>query len=255
MTAAQPLRIRLVTFERVRSLLDRHYTHHRPARLCRILGAFVPDDPRPIAALLVAFPPLNARWRDAAWPGDYHLGSRRLIARRINRDLRVIARVVVDPRCRGQGIGAALVRAYLARPATRRTEAIASMGEHCPIFLRAGMRRVPTVAVRRDIGLDRTLRRLRIRPDVLVDARLLERAVRRRPELVLLLAAWARASRGTRAALDRPDWLPDIAAQAARAILAPPAVFVAEQSIAPQRTRRTRRRKKSVTTEITESTE
>jgi hypothetical protein len=123
------------------------------------------------------------------------------------------------------------------------------MGEHCPIFLRAGMRRVPTVAVRRDIGLDRTLRRLRIRPDVLVDARLLERAVRRRPELVLLLAAWARASRGTRAALDRPDWLPDIAAQAARAILAPPAVFVAERGDA---LRRTRRRRKSVTTESTE---
>ncbi len=257
MSAAQSLRIRPVGFDRVRALLDRHYASHRPARLCRVLGAFVPDEPAPIAALLVAFPPLNARWREAAWPGAYRLGPRQHIARRVNRDLRVIARVVVDPRYRGRGIGAALVRAYLARPATRRTETIASMGEHCPIFERAGMRRIATAPIRRDRELRRALRHLRLRPDSLVDQRLLERAVRRRPELMLLLAAWARASRGTRAALDRPDWLPDIAAQAARAILAPPAVFVAEKGISPRRTRRPRRDagRRQCTTEITENTD
>lgn len=239
MTTNQPLRIRRVTFQRVRPLLDRHYASQRPARLCRVLGAFIPGVRAPIAALLVAFPPLNARWRRAAWPGLYGAGTRREAAARINRDLRVIARVVVDPRYRGHGIGVALVRAYLRTPISRHTEAIASMAEHCPIFERAGMRRIPTTLIRRDQHLILALRRLRIRADTLVDERLLERATRRRPELVPLLRAWARASRGTRAALDRPDWLPDIAAQAARAILAPPAVFVAEKSISLRRTRRT----------------
>lgn len=250
--------IRATTFESVRHLLERHYASQRPARLCRVLAAFEPGsrrNARPMGALIAAYPPLNARWRETAWPGEYRHGTRRVIARRVNRDLRVIARVVVDPRSRGTGIGVALVRAYLARACTRRTEAVASMGEHCPIFERAGMRRIATAPVRRDRELGRTLRRLRIRPDALVDERLLERAVRRTPELVLMLAAWARASRGTRAALDRPGWLPDIAARAARAILAPPAVFVAEKGISPRRTRRTRRGEKRFTTESTENTE
>lgn len=250
--------IRATTFEAVRHLLDRHYASERPARLCRVLAAFEPEggrDAAPIGALVAAFAPLNARWREAAWPGRYRLGTRRAIARRVNRDLRVIARVVVDPRCRGTGIGVALVRAYLARACTRRTEAVASMGEHCPIFERAGMRRIVTRPVRRDRELSRGLRRLRVRPDALVDERLLERCVRRRPELVLLLAAWARASRGTRGVLDRSDWLPEIAAQAARAVLAPPAVFVAEKGGSPRRRRRTRRGEKRLTTENTESTE
>lgn len=237
------IRIRRTTFDAVGHLLDRHYTSVRPARLCRVLAAYDArhDSREPIGALIVAYPPLNARWREAAWPGDYRVGTRAAIARRVNREIRVIARVVVDPRWRGTGVGVALVRAYLASARTRRTEAVASMGTHCPIFERAGMRRIATAPIRRDRGMERALRRLRVRPDALVDERLLERAVRRTPELVLLLAAWARASRGTKKALDRPDWLPDIAAQAARAILAPPAVFVADKSVSPQSTRRARR--------------
>ncbi|MBY0111196.1 MAG: hypothetical protein K2Y21_00135 [Phycisphaerales bacterium] len=253
------LRIRRVRLAGVASLLDRHYASVRPARLCTVLGAFADREPRPVGALIVAFPALNARWREAAWPGEYRgdgdRESRRRIARRVNRDLRVIARVVVDPRFRGNGVGVSLVRAYLRSPRTRRTEAVASMGEHCPIFEHAGMRRVATHLIARDRTLERTLRRMRIRPDVLVDEWLLERAVRRKPELVPLLAAWARASRGTRAVLDRPDWLPEIAAQAARAILAPPAVFVTEKGISPRRTRRTRREEKSFATASTENTE
>ena len=248
--------IRRSTFARVRHLLERHYTSQRPARLCAVLAAFAPSGGRePIGALIVAYPPLNARWREAAWPSAYRTGGRRAIARRVNRDLRVIARVVVDPRFRGNGVGVALVRAYLSRPSTRRTEAVASMGAHCPLFERAGMRRVATSPVRRDRDLERALRRLRIRPDTLVDAALLERLLRRTPELVLLLAAWARASRGTRVALDRPDWLPDIAAQAARAILAPPAVFVADKESAPPRTRRSPSGETRITTASSENTD
>ena len=251
MSHTTPIHIRPVAFAQVRHLLERHYAGGRPARLCRVLGAFMPDEPVPVGALLVAFPPLNTGWRAGAWSDAYRAGPRRAIARRINRDLRVIARVVVDPRFRGGGIGIALVRSYLARPVTRRTEAVASMGEHCPIFERAGMRRIDTRPTTRDTTLRRGLRRCGVRPDVLVDDRLLARALRRRPDIASLLAAWARASRATRAALHRPDGLPDIAAQAARAILAPPAVFVAERGDA----RRTAWRKKSSTTEITESTE
>lgn len=245
--------IRRGRFEAARHLLERHYTSERPARPCAVLTAFVPTRAAgvsPIGALIVAFPPLNARWREEAWAGAYRSGGRRAVARRINRDLRIIARVVVDPRFRGAGVGVALVRAYLARPRTRRTEAVASMGAHCPIFERAGMRRVNTRPVRRDRALARALRRLGIRPDTLVDAALLDGVLRRTPETVLLLAAWARASRGTRAALDRSDWLPDIAAQAARAILAPPAVFIADRGDGPRRTRG----RKSFTTERTGNT-
>jgi GNAT superfamily N-acetyltransferase len=110
-----------------------------------------------IGVLCVSRPTLNAWWRDAAWPGDYQAVPREVCAASINRDLRTISRVIVDPSWRAGGVGSALVRAYLKSPLTPRTEALSAMGRVCPLFERAGMRRIEGAPSARAADLTREL--------------------------------------------------------------------------------------------------
>lgn len=169
-----------------------HYRAGRPARVARVLAADGPDR-AVIGVLVVAFPVLNAPWRALAWPGCYQPHARpriaaplptsipltpatparpeasagllpREAARRLNRDVRCIARVVVDPRWRGVGLGACLVRDYLRRPLTPRTEAVAAMGGVCPLFARAGMTAWPIPPSRESLRLRAGLDDLGVEP-------------------------------------------------------------------------------------------
>lgn len=89
--------------------------------------------------LIVSMPTLNGAWRKMAWGDRYSNQDKRAAALRINRELRCISRVIVEPRSRGLGVASGLVRAYLQCPQTNATEAIAAMGSVCPFFARAGM--------------------------------------------------------------------------------------------------------------------
>lgn len=124
--------------------------HHRPARpatIRRILTAHEPGcGPArcPLGVLVVSMPVLNGPWRGLAWPGVFDTGCRKCDARRLNHPrlgVRCISRVIVRPEWRGRGIATRLVRAYLRRPLTRRTEAIVSSSFSAGFFDRAGMRR------------------------------------------------------------------------------------------------------------------
>jgi GNAT superfamily N-acetyltransferase len=57
----------------------------------------------------------------------------------VNRELRVISRVVVAPNWRGLGLAARLVAETLPQAGTPYVEALAAMGEMHPLFVRAGM--------------------------------------------------------------------------------------------------------------------
>ena len=89
--------------------------------------------------LVVAMPTLNGVWRELAWPGRYATGDKRRDVASLNREVRTIARVIVDPRFRGLGVARRLVRTYLDDPLTPATEAVAAMGRISPFFERAGM--------------------------------------------------------------------------------------------------------------------
>lgn len=123
-----------------------HYRAGAPGRPVHVLRARLlgRGEDALVGALVVAMPTLNASWRGAAWPGAYDTGDARADAHRLNREVRTIARVVVDPRLRACGVATRLVRAYLREPLTVRTEAYAAMGACCPLFERAGMRVVRT---------------------------------------------------------------------------------------------------------------
>lgn len=199
------------TIDDLRSLSRFHYAAGRPGPTARILRAS--DDGETIGVLVASMPTLNGRWRSIAWPGDYDTPDKRANALRLNHDVRVISRVIVDPRYRSRGLAVRLVRAYLDNPCTARTEALAAMAHACPFFERAGMERVDLPPSKADAKLLRAMDRHGVdRADLL-----------QQPTEALLpaLRTWARA-RKLRGG--------DIAARAFALLTHPPVAHVHERS-------------------------
>lgn len=190
----------LVEHADVRDYLAIARYHARPAPPALVERVLVvrADAATPVAALVVARPTLNAPWRQLAWPDEFAPCDAREEARKVNALVRVIARVVVDPRYRGRGLASSLVRAYLASPLTPLTEAIAAMAAACPIFAAAGMTPQRVNRSSRDFALARALGAMGIQAWQLADgaavASLIQHAPFRRA-----LRAWCEASRATRA--------------------------------------------------------
>lgn len=176
-----------------------HYRGGRPATVARVLRAIWRPPGRAgllAGVLVVSMPTLNGRWRPPV-PGE----SKPEAARRLNcprRGVRCISRVIVDPRFRGLGVATELVRAYLRRPLTPRTEAVAAMGPYSGFFERAGMRGVALPPSRRDAALLVALRRAGVRAWRLTDAAAVARVAAGSAELAAALRRWWRASRATR---------------------------------------------------------
>lgn len=166
-----------------------HYRSGRPAAAVRILRCVraTPEGERALAGVLAAtMPVLNGSWRALAWPGRYETGDRRADARRLNDEVRCIARVIVAPSSRGLGVASSLVRAYVADPPTERTEAVAAMGACCPFFRAAGMREYRLARPPHDARLADALETAGITPPELARADAVPPFVARE------LARWAR---------------------------------------------------------------
>jgi GNAT superfamily N-acetyltransferase len=199
------------SIDELRALSRFHYAAGRPGPIARVLRAV--DEGETVGVLAASMPTLNGRWRALAWPGNYDTPDKRANARRLNREVRVISRVIVDPRYRGRGIAVRLVREYLADPCTVRTEALAAMSHACPFFERAGMDRVALPPSRADARLLRAMARHGVDPADLL------RGV---PEAIIpALRAWARA-RTLRGG--------DIAGRAFAALTLPPVAHVHDRS-------------------------
>jgi GNAT superfamily N-acetyltransferase len=97
-----------------------------------------------IGVLVRSLPALACGMRDVATRGRYRGLSQHETAIMLNREVRTISRVVIDPRFRGLGLAVDLVRFALENPEDRNpplrfTEALAAMGKVSPFFERAGM--------------------------------------------------------------------------------------------------------------------
>lgn len=193
------------------SLSRFHYRAGAPATIAAVLRAV--DHGRNLlgGVLVVSMPTLNGGWRELAWPGRFAGAERRELSGRINRELRCISRVVIDPRVRGIGLAVRLVRAYLEKPLTPATEAIAQMGRVSPFFERAGMTAYPLPRQRRDARLADALYALGVGLGGLDATRAIEPAVR--AELV----RWARSSRMTAGLAEGPPAA--LASRAATALI------------------------------------
>lgn len=181
--------------------------------------------------LVVSTPVLNGPWRELAWPGRYRGRDRRAVARQINQELRVISRVVVDPRWRGVGLATALVRAYLDAPITPATEALAVMGIACPFFASAGMTEYRMPPRPADARLMDACEHAGIRPDRLAQA--CDRAVAPR-WLQRELVHWARSSLPAQRLADGP--VGAIARLAVGRVLARPVAYAHSSAELPPNT-------------------
>jgi len=101
---------------------------------------FVLRERRGAAALgiiVYAHGPRELALRNEATGGRFVRGLERL-----NRECRMIRRLVIHPDVRGCGLGRLLVRRTLPLVGTRFVECLATMGDVNPVFERAGMRRI-----------------------------------------------------------------------------------------------------------------
>lgn len=224
------LRLERGTIDDYLALARFHYKAERPATCVLVLRILDGRAGCIAAVLVVSRPTLHGPARRLAWPEMYEKrGDPRepeAIAALVNREVRTISRVVVDPRYRGLGLAAELVRAYLRRPLTRRTEAVSAMGIYCPLFKAAGMREVVGPAHKRDVRLGRVLRASGIPAWRLLEAERVPALLAEHAEVRGALRAWARAARPPRR-LARARTA-TIAAAAGMALIARPRAYFAE---------------------------
>lgn len=212
------------------ALQDHHYNHAEPATIAKVLRANWYDTLAGV--LVVSYPTLNADWRSAAFGPSFKLNCKGDLARRTNKHIRSISRVIVDPRFRGLGIATRLVRHYLADPLTACTEAVSVLNAFIPLFERAGMRRIDLPPSIRDRVLIRQLADSSMTPFELATVAAGSAAARRHilSTIQPLLRRWGQSHRGTRR-LSCPDTL---ARYAAKSLLLPRVVFAAGSLAVPR---------------------
>jgi ABC-type lipoprotein export system ATPase subunit len=92
---------------------------------------------RPLGILVFAHAPVELALRNRCTEGRFACNIRRL-----NRELRILRRLVMHPDVRGCGLGHWFVANALPLVGVRFVECLAAMGSVNPVFERAGMRRV-----------------------------------------------------------------------------------------------------------------
>ena len=106
-------------------------THPARARVAGVVGVIVYTMPAPQVAL-----------RNAATGGVFcGFGDRRLQLQMVNKYVRCISRVIIEPRYRGLGLASRLVAETMPRLGAAVIEAMAVMGAVHPFFEKAGMKR------------------------------------------------------------------------------------------------------------------
>jgi len=163
-----------------------------------------------LGIVVYGMPPLELRLRNGATGGRFVKNAARL-----NREVRVLKRLIVHPDVRACGLGHRLVARTLPRVGVRFVECLAAMGAVNPVFDKAGMRRIGTVAppAAQSVNLG-TLRAAGADP---LAADFVDQ-VRRRPAIRRIVARtvenWHRATRGKKT--DIEDQTPTMLAHAYR---------------------------------------
>ncbi|MCK4873588.1 MAG: GNAT family N-acetyltransferase [Phycisphaerales bacterium] len=141
------------SFRDYKHLARFHYKSGMPASVMRVLtlrhrsrslvGRYLgrTGEDALVGVLVVSLPSPACMMRDVATGNRYRGLGVRVSLRLLNREVRTISRVVIDPQWRGLGLAVRLVERALAEAEQPYTEALAAMGRVHPFFERAGMRR------------------------------------------------------------------------------------------------------------------
>jgi len=194
-----------------------HYRSHHAGAVTHVFRLVYtapgPGATTPVGVIVYARPALSLAARDRATGGRYRSAGlgRTSMATILNREVRVISRVVLAPNWRGLGLAVRLVAETMPLVGTPYVEALAAMGHVHPFFERAGMTAYPAprsragerlMAALDAAGLDRSHRRSASALEAALEA--LAPAARRLAEREI--DRWARSYLGAKNhRTNRPD--------------------------------------------------
>ena len=124
--------------------------HYRDSNLSPYAAIYAIKDAHPIRGrfapvvgiIVYTMPAAALELRNIATAGRFSgFGDRRLQLQMVNKHIRCISRVIIEPRYRGLGLASMLVRETIPKIDAEIIEALAVMGTINPFFERAGMRR------------------------------------------------------------------------------------------------------------------
>lgn len=228
------------------ALAQFHYRSAHPGAVTEVLRLVLPgrsvvgrflhrrEERQLIGVLVRSLPSLSCRLRDIATRNRYRHLDPRERAVTLNREVRCISRVVIDPRMRGMGLAVRLVRHALANPepGILMTEALAAMGRVSPFFENAGMTRYerPLRSRADHARLIDALARVEIAPPMLASqvtiiSRLAMMSDRDRHWLDAELRRWRRASRRLPKRALQSLTIEDLLRQAGDEVLLAPVYF------------------------------
>ena len=114
-------------FTAIYAVMDRHPVRGRSGR--------------PAGVIVYSNPVPNLTGRNAATGGIFTgLSDRRLQLQMLNKHVRCISRVIIEPRYRGLGLAGRLVRETMPKLDVAIVESLAVMGRVNPFFVKAGMK-------------------------------------------------------------------------------------------------------------------
>jgi GNAT superfamily N-acetyltransferase len=246
---ADELRLEDGTYGDYRALAGFHYRGRRPGAVTSvirlvshqpgIIGRYLSRRSEThIAGVLVrSLPHLACALRDVATGGRYIGLARRERATLLNREIRTISRVVIDPQWRGMGLAVRLVRHALMHPerGMRYTEALAAMGRVHPFFEKAGMVRYDRPLLPVHSRLLDALARLEIEPTLLASPLMVMDRMRRLNDREQVwieheLARWYRSASKQRVRAGEEPELEEMLAAARDRVLTLPVYYIAQHA-------------------------
>jgi hypothetical protein len=180
-------------FEDYKKLARFHYRDSRPGAYTAIFvirnSAAVPAAKRtprqagglnePVGVIVYAMPSMGAELRNVATGNLFAGFDNRTRLSLINRNIRCISRVIIEPRFRGLGLASRLVSETMPEMGVPIVEAMAVMGMVNPFFEKAGMKSYAAKMPVRCIKLIEAFSAVGIEEEELIDAEGVQRKIER----------------------------------------------------------------------------
>jgi nucleoside diphosphate kinase len=167
-------------FEDYKKLARFHYRDSRPGAYTAIF-VIKPDkgiSKEPIGVIVYTMPSAGAELRNVATGNAFAGFDNRTRLALINKNIRCISRVIIEPRFRGLGLASRLVRETMPEMDVPIIEAMAVMGMVNPFFEKAGMKAFAAKMPVRCVKLVEAFSAVGIEEDGLIDAEGVQRRLK-----------------------------------------------------------------------------
>jgi hypothetical protein len=166
-------------FEDYKKLARLHYRDSRPGAYTAIfvIKPVKTLSTEPVGVIVYTMPSAGAELRNVATDNFFTGFDRKTRLALINKNIRCISRVIIEPRFRGLGLASRLVRETMPEMDVPIVEAMAVMGMVNPFFEKAGMKAFTGKMPTRCIQLVEAFSAVGIEEEELIDAESVQRKI------------------------------------------------------------------------------